>query len=325
MQEFHPQLLSNQHQILSNVIPDAVIADWRNKADAAYESLYEDYFSSNSKEAYYYNNFGHTSPIARLGAWRMFGSTMFRELKKNFLTPFGVSSEQYYFMPLFYLRFTFPELYDSSPNHKNAFLCSQPHYDRAFGIHARTFWVPLMDVSEATGGICFFYDEATIEIFSPQNGKNAYNYTKYLEHYNNLDPILSPECQAPLFPLGSVATFNSNILHGAKKAIGAWRRSFDFRIFDRPQFEKLDARVKKIVRLVNLDPDILTILSLAYFCDDAGVERALAVKAKNESSILIEKALTKIRSVRPLFDICNPSSLIPYQSEYEWVDAVIEP
>src|SRR4051812_10837913 len=115
-------LPKGNHIVLDEVIQLDVVEHWKARADKIFDEIYQDYFTGESKESFFSSYLGHTSLISRLGAWRFFSQDTFNQLRVHLLAKLGIAPKNYWFGPLSFLRYTFPEM-RRSENQKKSFLC----------------------------------------------------------------------------------------------------------------------------------------------------------------------------------------------------------
>ena len=127
-----------------NIIPENIINKLAIFADEIINDLHKDYFPEKSRNDFLKNHFNKEGVFAKLASLRFATSSVFDDLTK-YILPLAnelYGEDDYWIHPIFYLRLSAPNFYQSKLQHK-ALLDSQPHYDRPFGLKAYTFWVAL--------------------------------------------------------------------------------------------------------------------------------------------------------------------------------------
>ena len=206
-----------------------------------------DYFSSLTENVFRKEHLGNTSLVMKIAGYRFANEDTMRLLKAR-IEPIAeklYAGTDLMLHPIFYLRIGYPGNYYSD-SYRYAFLDSQPHYDRAFGVDAYSFWVALENIDDESGGLAEFSSPETDAHFTLNDGRNRYNYDSYLEESGKIDAMLKSSCRAPHANAGDVLTFDSSVLHGATKPISRKRISFDFRLAPRRAVEGASDEVQAI-------------------------------------------------------------------------------
>jgi hypothetical protein len=302
-------------------IVDLLTADEAATLAAAFEYeitiIKNDYFPDLSEEDFGSNFIYHESVLMKAIAYRWANSERLKFLAARAAgilsghnAVLEVNSTEFYIHPIFYLR-------ESKSSHardertRNVFLDSQPHYDRSFGVFAFTFWVALRAASTKTGGLAFFEDTPSInDHFKTTWGeKNNYNYEKYVNYHEILDPILMEHVIDPNIKAGQAYLFHSNILHGATKPISATRQSFDFRIIHRDDLKRASSADRELILRFNDDIDLSHCYGLVAMGDQVGVDR------HPKRPKLAQDLLRRLERVD---DIRVARQTLRWQLEYAW-------
>lgn len=292
----------------------------QERAIKCVNEIYEDYFTKKkSFTQFLEENMGHTSLVAKCLAYRFFSSEIFNRLRSDLRAPIEkiYGCTDYVMHPIFYYRMSYASLYREE-RHRNAFFDSQPHYDRSFNLHAFSFWMALEDVDSESGGLCYFDNQETIDIFKPVNGKNVYNYDKYLESAHEVDLWVRPNTVQPHLPAGSLFTFNSDLLHAATKPTTRRRLSCDFRMLPVSEVQKADPATARIIQEFNRSPSFSNALNLLLLGDNRGAARLLTGEPETSAGELgqIASALLKSDLISPVEVV---GAKVSWQKEYGWL------
>jgi len=306
-------------RVLRSIFPKNLILELRDLAEEALGSYFSDYFSSGSFLDFQRDQLGHTSVAMKAVAWRFVGAGILEQLRDHAATRArdeGLMSGEILIHPVFYLRFTWPNVVYSDAYGK-AFLDSHPHYDRTFGLAARSFWTPLESVSEDTGGICVFNDERVLDLF-PYNDRNSYNADGYLEAAATLDPLLRQTVVAPRLDVGDAFTFDGSVLHGATKPRCARRVSLDFRLCQGEDLAQTSDWVQRLVREFNASPDLSNARNLIAVGDTIGASRLLHKIASADANASLEAVATTLALAPPHPSLLAKHAQLAWQREYAW-------
>ena len=304
---------------LKSVVPGDVIALLRNRAEATLRGIYEDYFEDKSFDEFIRDHLGHTSVVMKIANYRFTTGDMFLQLK-DCLQPhaervFGVS--ELLIHPISYLRFSFPGIYYSD-EHKVAFLDSQPHYDRSYGIEAFTFWLALDDIDDESGGLCSFSGPETLEYF-PLEGQNRFSYKGYWDAAKDIDPMIRRETITyPVRP-GDVLTFDSTVLHGGTKPRTRRRVSFDFRLVPVANLKEAPASVLRIFDEVNTRLDLCNANNLILIGDFIGASRILDQRESGTSNRELMAVASALRCRPPDPSVVQEHAEMAWRNEYGWL------
>jgi len=273
------------------------------------QSIKSDYFNTISMEQFYQEYIFHESVVMKCVAMRFATEELWNKLKHKIdQEGEGIDKSQpVYFHPIFYARFSSAEYKLES----SVFLDSQPHYDRAFGLYAFSYWLALKQANKASGGLCFFSENHKVndEFTVDWSQKNKYNYDLYVDSFSRLDPFIKESCIHPDLDAGQAYQFDSNILHAATKPISDDRLSFDFRFFQKCSLESLDDNVRRIIENFNKNINLSNALNLIVMGDIKGALR-LAGDAKQYLDV-----------VKPKYDINKSYQKFSWQDEYSWCKA----
>jgi hypothetical protein len=233
-----------------------------------------DYFSSLTEDVFRREHLGNTSLVMKIAAYRFANKTTMSLLKAR-LKPIAeklYAEADLMLHPIFYLRIGYPGN-NYSESYRDAFLDSQPHYDRAFGVDAYSFWVALDDIDDESGGLAEFSNPETDAHFTLDDGRNRYNYDLYLQKASEIDAMLKSSCRAPHANVGDVLTFDSSVLHGATKPKSRKRISFDLRLAPRRAIEAASDDVQVMFDVYNRSIDLCNACNLKFVGDDLGANR----------------------------------------------------
>ncbi len=303
-------------QLLSPTLTDLL----RERTKSNLKGLYEDYFSAKPFEQFCREHLGHISIAAKILAYRYFDTDMFRQLYQ-ILVPHAqriYGEEKFLLHPIFYLRYTFPELAQTDQQ-KNAFMDSQPHFDRSYGLKAFSFWVALVDINQSTGGLCYFNDPKVLAFFSGGD-KNRYSMDGYFENAEQIDPLLKTTVIQPHIAKGSALTFDSDVLHGATKPQTQWRYSFDIRLVPKSEVDHSDARVQRIVNTFHENPTLCNANNLLFLGDYLGAARHFQSLAKISKDPLVHHLSETLLKKSPDPQILKIAAKMQWRDEYCWIN-----
>lgn len=280
----------------------------RSRAEAMVLNIKDDYFSSLTEDVFRREHLGNTSLVMKIAAYR-FANEATMSLLRARLKPIAeelYSETELMLHPIFYLRIGYPGN-DYSDLYRDAFLDSQPHYDRAFGVDAYSFWIALGDIDDESGGLAEFSSPETDAHFALNDGRNRYNYDLYLDNASKIDEILRSSCRAPCAKAGDVLTFDSSVLHGATKPKSKKRISFDFRLASRKAIEATSDEVRAMFDAYNHSIDLCNAYNLKFVGDDLGAKRISQTVVQNSNF------------PRPNSKILEPHAQMQWQNEYAFL------
>jgi hypothetical protein len=291
----------------------------QDRAQACLRELHADYFESIPFEEFCAGHLGHTSIAAKLLAYRFFTTSIFLRLRAALMPTVReiYGEDEVLLQPYFYLRYSFPEMAQSEL-HRRALLDTQPHYDRALGIRAMSFWLALVDIDEESGGLCCFSGSQAAELF-PYNGRNRYNYDAYLEAASALDPQIKSSIVQPAVRAGNMLTFDSDLLHAATKPKTRWRISADFRLVARSAVERSDAAVQRQLDAFNRSPSLCNAGNLILFGDFRGASRQLAGLGPDDRVDATTGLAEILAHKQPDASVLARGGKMAWQAEYGWM------
>jgi ectoine hydroxylase-related dioxygenase (phytanoyl-CoA dioxygenase family) len=281
----------------------------RSRAEAMVDDIKADYFSSLTEDVFRREHLGNTSLVMKIAAYR-FANEATMSLLKARLEPIAeklYAEADLLLHPIFYLRIGYPGN-NYSDLYRDAFLDSQPHYDRAFGVDAYSFWVALEDIDDESGGLAEFSSSETDAHFALNDGRNRYNYDLYLDKASEIDEMLKSSCRAPHANIGDVLTFDSSVLHGATKPKSRKRISFDFRLAPRQAIEAASSEVRVMFDAYNRSIDLCNAYNLKFVGDDFGARRFSETIDQNSNF------------PRPNSKILEPYAQMQWQDEYAFLN-----
>lgn len=306
-------------QVLTLLKRDEII-EYAEIFHSELRQIYVDYFSTVSYGDFEENYVFNESLVMKCFAYRFANSEIMKLLRDRCVN--AISSEcsgsfsddlkDAFIHPIFYARISNPGVSHSAEREK-AFLDSQPHYDRAFGVYAYSFWLAINQANKDSGGLCFFSSNGKdMKHFHAGWGEsNQYNYDGYLENYEQLDKAIKDKCIHPDIKAGQCYMFNSNVLHAATKPLSKKRASFDFRLIPSSELSAFGETPRKIILFFNENISLSNALNLFYLGDRKG---ALRVYPEIEQYIE-ENSL----NVAPTFDILAAKHKLPWSMEYGWM------
>ena len=258
-------------QTLEKVFPVDFIHELRERAFNCFATVKEDYFSEMSEEDYQLI-YQDINSVARCISVRFFNQKVMTDIN-NYLLPHIETLTQrtdYMICPLYTLRLYHPNIYISEA-HEKAFLQTEPHYDNGFGNHGISIWLPLESIDHETGGLCEFTTKEIQREF-PETERNRFNFDRYLEHFESVDPLLRKGTHQSTLPIGDVL-IHFNVLHGATKPKGRSRLSFNFRLIPETELSDKAKNIQELYRLMNKSLPLFNALNLANLGDRLGAER----------------------------------------------------
>jgi hypothetical protein len=307
-----------KYSALKNVLPNALINELHDKAMQTTETLRLTYFPEMSMRETL-EKYKHSTPsrFSRAVAYRMMDSETIRTLKP--LIEVAASSfwgqKEYLFYPVYYVRLSPGR---SSGSH---LLDSQPHYDKSFGCHAYSFWIPLQVSNRETGGICLYPDTDVAAEYVRRNENNRNDFNSYRENSAELDPVLQDNATTYDLEPGDVVTFDSDMLHGATRPGTKDRISFDIRLLSLSEQPK-EACSPDLITLFNEHIDVSNALNLMALGDKMGARDILAKMDQDDLPQDIRDILQTFSSRTDLPSPDNLFEISPWQSEYAWYHAL---
>ena len=304
---------------ISAVFSKELIQKMLHRAESVMAEIRRDYFPEVGLQDFRTRHLGHTSLVMKMAAFRFASGELLHDLKKSVEKNAGLeglSDDPLMLHPIFYLRFSWPDV-SYSKAHESAFLDSQPHFDRAFGLPAHSFWTPLEPASDATGGICYFEDERTLKTYE-YGPSNKHNYDTYLAAAASLDPLLRETVQAPALDVGDVFTFDRTVLHGATKPKAARRVSFDFRLCRVSAVSQSAPWVQGLLAEFNRAPDLCNARNLLTIGDFLGASRILKQISDATGNKDLGLVADSLSQLAPGPDLLRQHAVMAWQSEYSW-------
>ena len=310
---------------LKGAIPDDLTQQMRAKAEETLHQVHADYFPQKSFEDFQKGHMTHALPgvIPKIMSYRFFNSelvTSLRECLKDKVATAHNSEEasQLLFHPIFYLRFSWPNIY-LSKNPTEPFMDSQPHYDIGFGLPAYVFWVPLVEINEDTGGLCYWKGEKVFELFPSPTNKNTYSYETYLEAAPTIDGDLRRDVVSHELEVGDVLTFDGTLLHGAIRPQKSVRISIDFRFVLPSKVRGCSETVQQMFKEVNESFDLTRAQNLMSIGDFLGAARILEHLSQKTNNIMLSKVAEVMKACPPQPEILKESSCYHWSNEYRWI------
>jgi hypothetical protein len=313
------------HKVIRGTFPHSLICKLRDRADEVLRGIYLDYFNDISFEAFQGKHLGHTSLVMKAAAFRFANWDTLRALRDCVVASElsdGKDRAAWLLHPIFYLRFSWPDV-SYSAKHRSAFLDSQPHFDRAFGLPAFSFWTALEPVSSATGGICYFEDSRTLDVF-PFVASNKYNYELYLDAAPELDPLLRETAITPDLDPGDVFMFDRTVLHGATKPQTSRRVSFDFRLCEKASLQEAPEEIRNLVLEFNRSPDWSNARNLLLIGDVLGASRYFAEIGTDANDSRIADLARTLAVAEPHPELLQQHATMMWQREYQWARVPVQ-
>lgn len=294
-------------RLINKAVSGDRTAELRARAESVFDQIKMDYFAKKPTHEFQNHHLGHSSLVAKIAAYRFLSHELSIELRDAVLPAAKrlYDVDDLIFHPIFYLRISYPGVIYSDL-HANAFLDSQPHFDRSFGINAYSFWIALDDIDEESGGLAGFAGADIEEVFW-DDGRNRYDYERYLLAAKDLDPLLQRTAGTYSIGAGDVLTFDSDTLHGATKPKSRRRLSFDFRLAKPSEVAAATPRTQHIFERFNENVTLSNAMNLNWIGDTVGARRIL-------DDLGHPKSLDE-----PSERIGAPGALMRWQDEYAYL------
>jgi hypothetical protein len=310
---------------LKRIIPVELIQQMRINAESTLKQVRDDYFPQKTIEDFQKDHIEHAIPsiVSKIITLRFLDLELMSSLKEYVE---GQISEIYnksepsslLIHPGFYLRFSWPnKLY--AEKQTEPLLDSAPHYDVTFGLPAYTFWIPLVEINDDTGGLCYFKGDKIFELFPRSFNKNKYNYETYLKIAPTIDKKLKEGIVRHEIELGDALTWDSTLLHGATRPKTSVRMSIDFRLVNPSELKKCSKIVQKTFDEVNKDFDITRAQNLMIIGDFLGAARILEVISEKTKNSFMNKMAATMKACRPYPEILKKGTNFYWQDEYKWI------
>lgn len=303
-------LYSNKYKVIPNFLSAHEI---KNFSDSLYNeiySLHKDYYSHISFHNFFNKMFVTQNRLMRALCYRFLDKNKLGKLKNKI-------SEDVYINPLFYV-FVINKKFFSSKLEKKAVMDTQYHYDFPYSLYANTYWIPLQDVNQETGTLCFPKTKKLISKFIPyKNYKNRYNLDRYYKNASKLDPLIKKDSDKLFLKAGSAVLWGSDVCHGALRAKkpGTTRVSFNFRTISKKVLYLSNIKTIKFVEDFNNDIDTFNFLNLMYIGDYKYCEREMK---KNKKLLKFKNSLKELKS-KKYKNLIKTKSFLRWQEEYSFV------
>ena len=135
-----------------------------------------------------------------------------------------------------------------SEEHEKSLLQTEPHFDNGFGLNGISAWIPFHNVTEETGGLCYFNDDSDFKL-DPEK-RNKLNFMRYYANHSEYDNKLKSTLVFKPVDRGD-CILHSRTLHGAIKTTTE-RSSFNLRYVSSNDLHKLsDTSLIKMYKLYN--------------------------------------------------------------------------
>jgi hypothetical protein len=192
------------------------------------DALRADYFPEEDYHDFIINHIYIASPMLLLLQSRCFFNGLADVLVcENLLTFVKEHIENFTAYHAVFLRIHHPDMLSNGKERKDDITSTPLHYD-SYGGDTRTTWIPLQDIDESTGSLCYASNKKLIEMTG--NGLEPHHLHDSLidneaEYINLLKKHISTiKCKE-----GQVAIFDKNLLHGATYSKSKMRISVDLR------------------------------------------------------------------------------------------------
>lgn len=230
---------------------------------------------------------------------------------------------KWYFSSLIYPRICRPNY---AVINNNALLYTEPHYDKIDGLNPFWgVWVPLEEVNEDTGGLCYFDMPNEIrEAHFPASKKN-FTLKSYITEHKNIDKIVAPHLRVISAKPGDVILFNEKCLHGATKPISKNRISINFQMIHETVLTKLTKFEQLKTIYANRYLDELNLINLFNLGDNKFVTKNLDVLNKQLiSEKMLSQEIEKINlnafsSLEKVPSYEDLKQVLPWSQEFMWL------
>lgn len=299
------------------------LSEINTKLSAVFNGLKADYFSDNSDDEFL-EKLQKESIVSRVLSYRFCDTKNISRLVRQVEEALrmwdsrygGAVDRKFYLGPLIYVRFCNPGVF-LSKNHERAFLYTEPHYDSYYGGDGVTVWVPLEDTNSETGGLCYF-DFDDIEVPFPKDGRNRYSIGRYLDDYQNIDPLLRKNIVEVSCASGSFLFFDQNVLHGSTKPVVRSRLSINFHLVEQRTLPTNDDRIRTLFGAVNGHLDACNAINLYFLGDIKGYLIKMEKLNRPTGNRCVDEMLDRIDS-----EAENVSQLgggkMHWSEEYSWI------
>lgn len=245
-------------QISKKLISSINIASARNKVLKELDCLRDDYFPYMSRSDFLIKHIYSDSRMIHILQARCFFLGLINDLVSDDLLKFiWKHLSDFTLFGVGFLRIHHPDALSNSKERKDNVTSSPLHYDRyeclgKYVYDTRTTWIPLQDIDETTGSLCYTTNSELIEMtgdgfsshdlhgdqtdLSPSSSiiefwepdfktkiSTKKDYIKLLKKH-----VLTIKCKE-----GEVVIFDKNILHGGSYSLSKMRISVDIRWVDR--------------------------------------------------------------------------------------------
>jgi hypothetical protein len=235
---------------------------------------------------------------------------------------------KWYFSPLIYPRICRP---DYAVIKNNALLYTEPHYDKIDGLNPFWgVWVPLEEVNEDSGGLCYFDMPSEIrEAHFPASRKN-FTLKSYITEHKEVDRIVAPYLRVISAMPGDVILFNEKCLHGATKPISKNRISINFQMIHESTLSKLSEFEQLKIIYSNAYLDELNLINLFNLGDIKFVKNNLEILNKQviHEEILNQQRkkihLNAIDAIEKMPSYEELKMVFPWNKEFLWLKESLE-
>jgi len=303
-------LYSNKYKVVPNFLNGNEIKDFSDSLYKEIHSLHKDYYSNINFYSFFNKMFITQNRLMRALCYRFLDKKKFIKLQKKI-------PKDVYINPLFYV-FVINKKFFSSKLEKKAIMDTQYHYDFPYSLYSNTYWIPLQDVNNETGTLCFPKTKKLISKFIPyKNYKNRYNLDKYYKNASKLDPLIKKDSNTLLLKSGSAVLWGSDVCHGALRAKkpGTTRISFNFRTISKKVLYLSNIRTIKFVEDFNKDIDTSNFLNLMHLGDYKYCEGEIK---KNKKLYKFKNYLKELKS-KKYKNLIKTKSFLRWQEEYPFV------
>ena len=191
-------------------------------------ALHADYFPEEHYHDFIINHIYPASPMMLSLQSRCFFKGLADDLVcESLLTFVKEHIENFTAYPGVFLRIHHPDMLSNGMERKDNITSTPLHYDLYDG-DSRTTWIPLQDIDESTGSLCYTSNKKLIEM--TRDGLEPHQlHDSLIDNETEYINLLKKHISTIKCKEGQVAIFDNNLLHGATYSKSKMRISVDLR------------------------------------------------------------------------------------------------
>ena len=191
-------------------------------------SLQADYFPELSSSDFLINHIYLSSPmLLRLQSRCFFKGLADEIISDNLLKFVKEHIDSFTLYHLVFLRIHHPDMLSNSIERKDNVTASPLHYDN-YVANSRTTWIPLQDIDESTGSLCYTSDKQIIEMTGNGLSPSDLHDSKINNEIEYID-LLKKHISTIKCNEGQVVIFDNLLLHGGSYSQSKMRITVDLR------------------------------------------------------------------------------------------------